>query len=273
MPEERTRSAAESDRVTSPPHIVGVFAHPDDEAYSAAGSLALAADRGARVTIVCATRGEAAADTDGAAARRSLAKLRTAELEASCGEIGAASPVWLDVPDGVIEALPDAASRLATALDRLRADAIVTLGTEGGYGHRDHVALTELVRGYVCRRPPAKRPRLLYAEFPLGLFEPVRRRLSKSAAQGCLAEALPGRLGIARTEAHLVVALGAAAERKRRALAAHRSQLPGGRAEDFLLPGLVEPLLVEEWFTFEPEPEPVRAEAIERGEALRWILL
>ena len=38
--------------------VLGVWAHPDDEAYLAGGLMAAAVDAGARVVCVTATRGE-----------------------------------------------------------------------------------------------------------------------------------------------------------------------------------------------------------------------
>lgn len=39
--------------------LLAVFAHPDDEAFAAGGTLARYAAEGAEVRLVCATRGEA----------------------------------------------------------------------------------------------------------------------------------------------------------------------------------------------------------------------
>ena len=38
--------------------LLAVLAHPDDESFGMGGTLALYASRGARVFLVCATRGE-----------------------------------------------------------------------------------------------------------------------------------------------------------------------------------------------------------------------
>jgi len=43
---------------------MAVIAHPDDEAYSCAGLLAMAAEGGAVVSVVAATRGEAGRDRE-----------------------------------------------------------------------------------------------------------------------------------------------------------------------------------------------------------------
>ena len=45
-------------RVTDLGTILGVWAHPDDEAYLSGGLMAMARDAGARVVCVTATRGE-----------------------------------------------------------------------------------------------------------------------------------------------------------------------------------------------------------------------
>ena len=43
----------------STPRLLGFFAHPDDESFGMGGTLALYAQRGVAVHLVCATRGEA----------------------------------------------------------------------------------------------------------------------------------------------------------------------------------------------------------------------
>ena len=46
------------------PTLMAVFAHPDDEAFSVGGTLAHYAQKGVKVVLVCATRGEAGKITD-----------------------------------------------------------------------------------------------------------------------------------------------------------------------------------------------------------------
>jgi hypothetical protein len=50
--------------------LLGVFAHPDDEVFCAGGTMARAAEAGAEVMIVSATRGERGQIRDPAAATR-----------------------------------------------------------------------------------------------------------------------------------------------------------------------------------------------------------
>ena len=67
------------DDVASLGTILGVWAHPDDEAYLCGGLYALARDAGARVICVTATRGELGGDPSAWPPER-LAAQRTAEL-------------------------------------------------------------------------------------------------------------------------------------------------------------------------------------------------
>ena len=69
--------------------LLGVFAHPDDEVFCAGGTMARAAEAGAEVTIVSATRGERGQIRDPAAAtRRTLGAVREGELRAAAAELG-----------------------------------------------------------------------------------------------------------------------------------------------------------------------------------------
>jgi LmbE family N-acetylglucosaminyl deacetylase len=68
--------------------ILTIFAHPDDE-IGAGSTLAYYSDKGARIVLVCATRGEVATIfCDDCATRENLAQVRTGELECACAHIG-----------------------------------------------------------------------------------------------------------------------------------------------------------------------------------------
>src|SRR5258706_2680954 len=62
--------------------ILAVFAHPDDESLACGGTLARLADAGARVVVLCASKGEAGSITDPAPApHRALRPLPTRPLQ------------------------------------------------------------------------------------------------------------------------------------------------------------------------------------------------
>lgn len=123
--------------------VVAVLAHPDDESRLVGGTLALAAARGERVGLYCATRGEAG---DPARPADEVAQLRERELRAACAALGVAD-LWLDTfPDGGLEdADPDAVTgRIVLGLRALRPHVVITFGPDGRTGHPDHVAVGRL---------------------------------------------------------------------------------------------------------------------------------
>lgn len=238
-------------RSTEPPRVVAVIAHPDDEAYSMAGTLARLAAHGAVVRILSMTRGEGGNDRRGAPSTpQELAATRTAELEASCRVLGANDPEWLDVPDGGIADV-DAAGLRERLTESLRGcDLVVTLGEDGAYGHPDHLACTALVHEARAR---LDRPALLLAQFPRDAFARVRRGLARAGLN--LDRDRP--LGIRRDEADLRVRLGEGRARKLAAVAAHGSQLRDGDPQSFLDGRVLQVLLDEEWFTLAPGSPPL----------------
>ena len=235
--------------------VLGVFPHPDDEAYAAGGLLAMAAASGAHVIVCCATRGENGV-LQGAASYvgQTIADVRAAELTASCRALGAAEPWLLDLPDGGLAAMDAAAGQacMARVLDHVQPDLVVTLGIDGVYGHTDHLACTAWVRAAVAALPLEARPRLLLAAFPRGMFVPVWQRLRRVAGVPIGPGIDESTLGMAASAVDIRLDVRPVAAQKRAALAAHRSQLPGGDPMRFLAPALprtaVAHLLGEEWY-------------------------
>ena len=205
--------------------VVALFAHPDDEAYSAAGTLHLFVRRGDRVRVVSATRGEGGGD----------AELRSAELAASCAIIGAEPPLFLDLPDGEVAAHTERALARLGELVGVMPDLLISHGADGAYGHVDHLACHRIAMRFGARSK-------LFAAFPPAIFRGVRRSLRKVLPQ------LIGDVELG-TPLDIEVDIRAVAQLKLQALAAHRSQLPGGDPRAFLRPSLIEPLLEREWFS------------------------
>lgn len=234
----------------APPRIVGVFAHPDDESFAAGGLLARAARLGWRVEFVCATAGEGAAAEASPAERAALASRRLGELAAAAAVLGAAPPRCLGLPDGALADHTDALdAALADLLAPTPPDVLVGYGPDGGYGHRDHVALCRRLRAAVLALPEAHRPALLEAHFPPGHLTPFGRRLRRARPTLVEASALAP---APRAEPTLVLDLGPDGATKRAALACHGSQLPAAGVDAFLGPGILAPLLTHEAYTLAP---------------------
>lgn len=120
--------------------VLGVWAHPDDEAYLSSGLMLHAREAGERVVVVTATDGELGAPSPTTAARRRLAARRRRELAASLGILGVQEHHRLGHPDAGCSAADRsrAVERLAAIIEEVRPDMVVTFGPDGLTGHDDH---------------------------------------------------------------------------------------------------------------------------------------
>lgn len=152
--------------------VVGVWAHPDDEAYLAGGVMAAARAAGARVVCVTATAGERGTPDPQRWPPDRLAGVRTAELARSLAILGVDEHHALGLPDGGCAGLDPAGpvARVAAVLDAVRPDTVLTFGPDGVTGHPDHRTVSAWTDAAVRRAAP--RARLLHAAVPA---EHVRR--------------------------------------------------------------------------------------------------
>jgi LmbE family N-acetylglucosaminyl deacetylase len=137
---------AEAPSAASGLRLLGVFAHPDDEVFCAGGTFARYAKTGAEIMVVCATRGEAGQIRDaGLATRRTIAAVREQELRSACDRLGVRHVRLLDHRDGELPDLDfdSLAGEIVTVVREFRPDIVVTFGPDGGYGHPDHVRISE----------------------------------------------------------------------------------------------------------------------------------
>jgi LmbE family N-acetylglucosaminyl deacetylase len=122
--------------------VLGVWGHPDDEAYLSAGIMAKAVDAGQRVVCVTATRGELGFPDDDPRSLDDRAALREAELDECFAILGVTEHHWLDYHDGRCKDVDDdeGAARIGALIEEIRPDTILTFGPDGGTGHDDHIA-------------------------------------------------------------------------------------------------------------------------------------
>lgn len=123
-------------------NIVAVFAHPDDEAFGPAGTIAKFA-QSHDVYILCATRGEA----DG---NRELGKIRAQELRKSATILGVKEVYFLGFLDGTLcnSVYHDLAREIEEKLKLLKPQAVITFEPRGISGHIDHITVS-MVTTYV----------------------------------------------------------------------------------------------------------------------------
>lgn len=124
-----------------------VVAHPDDDAYGMAGTVALhARNPRFRFILVHATDGGAGGIAPGVeAAPEALGDFRRREDEAAWQAHGRPPDrhEWLGYPDGVLAAVPfeDLVHRISEILRVERPRVVCTFGPDGITGHPDHITV------------------------------------------------------------------------------------------------------------------------------------
>jgi len=124
--------------------LLGVWAHPDDEAYCSSGLMARVRAEGGRVVVVTATRGERGTGEPEAWPPERLGPVREQELRLSLAEVGVTEHRWLGHADGELDTVGEVAgaAELVPVIEEVRPTVIVTFGPEGMTGHPDHRAVS-----------------------------------------------------------------------------------------------------------------------------------
>lgn len=127
--------------------LLAVLAHPDDESLGFGGTLAKYAAEGVDTHLVTATRGERGRffSLGKGADAVEVGRVRETELRAAAAVLGICEVSLLNYPDGGVDQVqPDTAIRtIVTYIRRIRPHVILTFGPEGGYGHPDHIAISQ----------------------------------------------------------------------------------------------------------------------------------
>jgi LmbE family N-acetylglucosaminyl deacetylase len=124
--------------------MLAVYAHPDDESFSVAGTFRKYYDEGVRTALICATRGEKGKICSPALATpETLGAVREQELREACRIIGVEDLTILGYQDGELTKVDELETigRIVFHIRRLRPDLIITFDTNGDYGHPDHMAI------------------------------------------------------------------------------------------------------------------------------------
>jgi LmbE family N-acetylglucosaminyl deacetylase len=130
---------------------MAVLAHPDDESLGFGGTLAKYASEGVDVFLLTATRGDGgrfrglAPNDPQHPGQPALGRIRETELRAAASALGLRDVSLLDYCDRHLgEADPrEVIGRIARELRWVRPDIVVTFGPDGGYGHPDHIAISQ----------------------------------------------------------------------------------------------------------------------------------
>jgi LmbE family N-acetylglucosaminyl deacetylase len=170
--------------------LLAVFAHPDDESMGMGGTLAKYSAEGVETHLICASRGERGwfGSVEENPGLERLGVTRTVELENAVKTLGMTALHFLNYIDGDVDKADhtEAVSKIVTHIRRIKPQVVVTFPPDGGYGHPDHIAMSQLTSAaIVCaadasyqdadKLPPHRVSKLYYmvdSEGFINLVEP-----------------------------------------------------------------------------------------------------
>jgi LmbE family N-acetylglucosaminyl deacetylase len=211
-----------------------IWAHPDDDAYGAAGSIALHAhEPDFRFILIHATAGELGDIRDGfPATRETLGRIRQAEDDAAWRALGRVPDrhEWLGLPDGGVAAVPfdEVVAMIERILDEEDPAVVVTFGPDGIFGHPDHIAIGAATDAAFARLRSADRSglqRLAHGAVPQSVFERWNRQRAELGLTGFDPTQTYHMRGIPDEQIRITVDCRAVTSRIVAGLREHKSQL------------------------------------------------
>src|ERR1700722_4838232 len=227
--------------------LMAVHAHPDDEASSTGGVLALYSDQGIRTVVVTCTNGEFG-DAPGRVKpgqdghdEQAVAQLRLGELSQSAKILGVTDlellgyhdsgmPDWdyKDRPEAFCNIpLADVAARIGGLIETYRPQVVITYDDDGMYQHPDHVHASRAAQAAVAATGiPAK----LYLSALRGsdfrkVWEALREQGIEVPGEREFTPEMERKIAEDEQRITTTVDIQPVLERKRDALFAHASQI------------------------------------------------
>jgi len=136
--------------------VLGVWAHPDDEAYLSSGLMAQAAAAGSRVVCVTATRGEGGSLDHERWPPDELGGVRADELQRCLSMLGVKEHIFLDLADVDWHTpLPDEGADMVSAvMQRVAPNSVLTFGPDGITNHEGHKSVSRWTTEAFRRHAP-----------------------------------------------------------------------------------------------------------------------
>lgn len=121
--------------------LFAVFAHPDDEAFGPAGTLALEAKR-RDVYLICVTNGDAGKNSS--RSKKNLSEIRKKELINSAKILGIKEVFCLNYEDGSLcnNFYHEISERIESKLKKIQPETVITFEPRGVSGHIDHITVS-----------------------------------------------------------------------------------------------------------------------------------
>lgn len=121
--------------------IIGIFAHPDDEAFGPGGTLVKLSKEN-DVYLICVTNGGSGQNSLNS--KKNLGEIRSLELRESAKVLGVKEVYFLGFEDGNLSnnLYHKVADEIKKVLDEIKPDIIITFEPRGVSGHIDHIAVS-----------------------------------------------------------------------------------------------------------------------------------
>lgn len=160
-----------------PKRALCIHAHPDDQEFSVAGTLAKWAKAGCEIISVVITSGDSGSNdpSKGAEYKTELAKLREGEQTAANNIIGVKETIFMRHPDGELEPTIALRKELTRIIRQHKPDVVITGNPEAWFygneyiNHPDHRAAAQAACEAVF---PSAGSRLIFADLLSDGFEP-----------------------------------------------------------------------------------------------------
>ena len=160
-----------------PKNAMSIHAHPDDQEFTVAGTLARWAREGCEIISVIITSGDSGSNdvSKGSEYKSVLAALREDEQRAANAVLGIKETLFLRYPDGELEATIPLRKELTRLIRQYKPEAVVTGNMEGAFygneyiNHPDHRAAATAATYAVF---PSAGSRLMFTDLLEAGYEP-----------------------------------------------------------------------------------------------------
>jgi LmbE family N-acetylglucosaminyl deacetylase len=130
-------------------HTIGfIYAHPDDETFLSACLIRQLADQGSKTVLLLATKGDAGKNNwdVGHLSNAELAAVRELEMKKAADIMGISLTEYLDYPDGKLNTIDSAefVDNVVLFINKYQPAVIFTFPEDGGNGHHDHMAISDI---------------------------------------------------------------------------------------------------------------------------------
>jgi LmbE family N-acetylglucosaminyl deacetylase len=127
IPERAVTKVDPSKEPRAPARVLAIHAHPDDQEFTIAGTLAKWARAGSEIVTVCITSGDAGSNekTDPHMTKQALAHIREEEQRRACQVLGVKQVVFLHYPDGILQPTIELRRDLTRLIRQHKPDAVI----------------------------------------------------------------------------------------------------------------------------------------------------